>query len=732
MGRITSLMLLAIFVTLSSVHCAQLSVNFVLEDSTAVSDTVPRGAFATLELKEKYRGTMQKSLPEVKAEEKEGCVTMELFGLPDKAAYTRFKSLWSTDSAPGTEESEESSAAPSYLMYYVTAAYEWFKSLWSNAPSIDSMDITAKEFLEFMFAASYLDIQGEYAERFAQNMAKYGLLGAHSADIVSSEVFSNYDLPQKTLWDFLHAFLRQAEFEYRLVHPSTGQIMLRIEKADAWPKQIDEEYTGPSQTTRMRTVLHTELGPALSQEKERNEAVLAWLLQNIGGSSVDIQYYINLSSEGTIALTQAIKQFTKGNEQGARVYVEGLTLKIENDSFILHSVLQLVPGLSRLEFANTLGTPSREAPSSLISDISLCTSLKALTITNYILKSAEVGSIADSHPNIEQLSIWCKPLEETAMDSLKKCTRLERLKISGWYHSSTTLQALVKHLPLLKELSIGCNILEPVAAEAFQACTKLEILKMWGVYQPSTVVQALLTHIPFLKELSIECDVLEPAAAEAFQACTKLEILKMWGEDQPSTVVQALLTHIPFLKELSIECNVLEPVAAEAFQACTKLEILKINGELQPSPAIQALLTHIPFLKELSIKCDVLEPAAAEAFQACTKLEKLNMMGLRQPSATVQAIVTHLPSLKELNLGIDSADFALADALRNCSNLRTLNLTVENYTPGFLARYLKAPLPRLTSLKLRNNDINHWYSEEDKRAVKKAQELEMSISAYPF
>ncbi|KAI5188732.1 hypothetical protein NECID01_0345, partial [Nematocida sp. AWRm77] len=611
MGRIASLMLLGIFVALSSVHCAQLSAKFILGDGTALTDEIPRGAFKTLKNQDKHRETMQKPLSEAKAQENAGCVTLELRELPDKEAYARFKSLW------------------------------------SNEPSIDSMEITAEEFLEFMFAASYLDIQGEYAERFAENMVKYGLLGAHSADIVSSEAFSNYDLPQKTFRDLLYAFLDQIDFEYRFMHPSTGEIVLLIESTSTDPKNIknikniNKEYTGLFQETKKRTVLYTELGPALSQEKKRNEDVLAWLLLNIGGSSVDIQYTTDIGSSEDIAdLTQVIEQFTKESEKGARVHVEGLTLiaNFRNSSFALHPALQLVPGLSRLELSiNYECSTSKAALSSLISEISSCTSLKALEIIGYILESAEVTRLAESIPNIKQLSLSCKDLEDAAIDSLKKCARLERLKIDGWYHSSTTVQALVMHLPLLRELSINCQSLESAAAEAFQACTRLENLNMWGMGQPSTVVQALLTHIPLLKELSIGCNVLESEAAKSFQACTKLEKLKMIGWCQPSPAIQALLTSLPSLKELTIECDVLEPATAEAFQACTKLEILKMWGEEQPSTAVQALLTRIPLLKHLRI-------------------------------------------------GIGSADFALADVLQKCPNLHFLELSALQYTPGFLAR----------------------------------------------
>ncbi|KAI5145286.1 hypothetical protein NEPAR04_2395, partial [Nematocida parisii] len=603
-------------------------------------------------------------------------------------------------------------------------AYACFKSLWSNAAPLDSMGITVEDFQDFVLAASYLDIQGEYAERFAENMVKYGLLGAHSADIVSSKDLSNYDLPQNTLWDFLHAFLRQTGFAYSLTHPSARQSVLRIERADAWTKKINEEYTGPSQTTRMRTVLYSELGPTGSQEKRRNEAVLSWLLQNMGDSSVDIQYTIEVFSDNTTDLSQTIQNLNKENEKGARVYVEGLILKIEYGSFIQHPSPQHALDLSRPELSIDRDYPtSKAAPFSLISTLSSCTSLKALTIThyNYILESAEVSILADSLPNIEQLSIWCKPLERTTVESLKKCVQLEKLEIDGWWQPNTTVQALLTQLPLLRELNINCQFLEPAAVEAFQACTKLERLKMHGLLQPSTAVQAIVTHLPSLRELSIWCNPLDLTAAEAFQGCTKLEKLEMEGDRQPSATVQALLTQLPLLRELSINCQFLEPAAVEAFQACAQLERLNMWGIGQPSTVVQAIVTHLPSLRELSIGCNPLYLAAAEAFQACTKLEKLRINSVpNHQSTTVQALVTHLPSLKYLRIGTYTADFALAAALRKCPNLHSLELTALQYTPGFLAHYLQAPRPRLKSLTLHNHDENHRSSEEDNRAAESA------------
>ncbi|KAI5190907.1 hypothetical protein NECID01_1202 [Nematocida sp. AWRm77] len=663
MGRITSLML-AIFVALVSVHCTQLSTNFILGDGTKVSDEIPREAFEILELQDKYKGAMQKSLhgSEAQEKEKEDGVTMFLRELPNKAAYARFKSLWNNEE-------------PSYLMYYITAPYEWFKSLWSNTPSIYSMEITAEEFQNFVLAANYLNIQGEYAKHFGENMAKRGLHGTHSADIVASEDLYNYDLSYDIFRGLLYAFLRQAGFKHRVVHSSTEQTVLLIESTNEDPKKINKEYTGSSQTARMRTVLYTELGPAGTEERERNEAVLVWLLSNIGGSSVDIQYPTCITSEAITNFSQTIQKFTKENKKGARVYVEGLSLYVEyEDNISLIPAFQLVPALSRLELYIIFSYLSDIERFSLVSSITSCKSLKTLKITNPYLKSVEISMLVESLPNIEQLGLWCTPLKETAIDSLKKCVQLERLEIWGKSQLSTTVQTLVTHLLSLRELSIGCQSLTSAAAEAFQACIKLEKLKLFGRCLQNTVAQVLVTHLQSLRELTIVCEALTPAAAKAFQACTRLEKLDMLGVYQPSTAVEALVTRLQSLRELGIKCQSLTPAAAEAFQACTRLEKLVMNEELQPN------------------------------------------------TSCLVKLLEALPSLQYLKIKIDTTDLDLADALRNCSNLYSLWLSVDNYIPGFLAQYLHDPLPSLRSLKLYRPYGSIPCSEEDLKAVEEARQ----------
>ncbi|KAI5191500.1 hypothetical protein NECID01_1494 [Nematocida sp. AWRm77] len=606
------------FITFVTICICQIEVDLTLKNNRNIRVTVPKDAFQTIHQQgildsSDIEDSNSSSPKNTTAEEKDQPIPYPC-EFESETEYEQFRQLWDIDSPVPPAE--------------------------CNPLSQEQASHTADLFEKCLLTANYLNIQGEYAKRFFKNMVNYGLLGTHSADIMSSKVFSTYNMSRDTFWDLLQAFLRQIDFAYRMIIcPSAGPTVLSIEKINAQFKQIDKEYTGLSQTVRIHTVLYSRLGPALSPEKERNEEVFAWLLLNIGGSSVEIWYTIKDFSDDITDLSQTIKQFTKENKQGGCVYVEGLKLNIcgRKHSFSLHSALQHIPGLSRLGLFNTSADRSNTAPSSLISIITLCQSLKTLKIAGKRLENAEVSSLAESLPNIEKLSICCNRLEGTGIDSLKKCVQLEKLEI--------------------------------------------------------------------------------------------------WGKEQPSTAVQALDTHLPSLRELYIWCKSLDPAAAEAFKTCPKLEKLKINGcgfSYQSSAVLQTILIHLPSLKELSIRCNALTPAAAEAFQACTQLEKLEINGCGfsyQPNTVVQALLTHLSSLKHLKVGIYIADFALADALRNCPNLRSLELKVYQYMPGFLARYLEAPLPRLPVLSLYNHDENHTYSEEDKRAVKKARAKRICILA---
>ncbi|KAI5192940.1 hypothetical protein NECID01_2139 [Nematocida sp. AWRm77] len=664
--------------------------------------------------------------------------------------------------------------------FEVESEYEQFRNLWDiDSPGAiqEQRSLTADLFEKCLATADYLGIQGEYAIRFAENMVKYGLLGTHSADIVSTVVFSDCDLAYNTFWDLFYAFLGQIEFEYKITHPNEGYTVLEIENINLQFKHIDKEYTGPSQTTRMRTVLYSSLGPEGSSEKERNEAVFVWLLLNTGGSSVDVQYLTNLSSEDTSEVTQTIEVFTKKNEKGRCVYVEGLNLgaNYRNNSFLTLS-LQRVPDLSRLRlFITTCYNSPYTDLSSLFDCISSCKSLKSLELSGKMLESVEIVSLVECFPHIEQLKFSCEILKGAAIDSLKKCTQIQKLEMYGKPQPSAVVQALASHLPALKNLMIRCQPLDLVAAKSFEACKNLEKLYMHGKNQPSAVMQELVSHLSSLKYMSINCKVLGLVATKSFEVCTQLEILEIGGEVQPSAAVQNLVSCIPSLKELKITCKVLELVAAKSFKLCTRLEKLEMCGEKQPSVSVQELVRHLPSIKDMNIKSQALELAAAESFEICTRLEKLEIYGEQHTCATLQALVSHIPSLKyltivcqpldpqasdsfkicknleklsifgtgsvsflirileilpslqDLKIEIDSADLAFADTLRKFSNLRHLDLAVREYTPGALAHYLQDPLPKLKCLKVFSRDINNKYSEEDNKAVEGARIKGMSI-----
>ncbi|KAI5190906.1 hypothetical protein NECID01_1201 [Nematocida sp. AWRm77] len=570
MKKIKAILLL---ITFATVRTSQVEVDLTLRNNTRIRTTVPEKAFQKIYdqriLDLPHTDNSPSSSKKALAEDNARVATCKF---ENESEYIRFRKLWDIDSPASIQE---------------------------------QTPLTTDLFEKCLLTANFLDIQGEYAKRFAENMVNYGLLGRHSADIIASNMFSNYDLSYDTFWSLLYAFLNQLGFKYRVSHPSAGQTMLGIESDYIWGKKINKEYTGPSQTARMHTVLYSRLGLTESPETERNEAVLGWLLLNIGGSSVDIQYSMEITSEGITNFSQTIQKFTKENKKGARVYVEGLSLYVEyEDSISLVPALQLAPDLSRLElyihpFSYTI---SDATLCSLFSSISLCKSLQSLRITGVILESVLVSSLVETLSTIEHLTLWCKSLEGVAIDNLKKCTRLESLDLWGESHSSTAVQALVTHLLSLKKLYIKCEALDLASAESFEKCKNLEELQIWGSHQPNTVLQALVSRLPSLKELRAMCNVLDFVTTESFEACKTLEKLTLIGRYQPSAVVQALVHQLPSLKELKIEIDTSDLDLADALRKCFNLRSLNLTvWQYTPGFIAHYLQDSLPDLEYLSL-----------------------------------------------------------------------------------------------------------------------------------
>ncbi|KAI5192272.1 hypothetical protein NECID01_1866 [Nematocida sp. AWRm77] len=716
----------------------------------STTTSIPKGAFAAIDKQEKECRSFLEMKDLASSAPKEAC-EITLSHIRTWEEYEYFNAFWKTDlvSLPAED---------------------------GKAPSLYQKGLTQDLFVAFLLTADRLGIQGMHARFFITNMVRYGLLGKYSKDITDND--NSQDLEHNTSHDIfklmLQDFLKQTGFACRsIIHPSTGQTTLLMEKAGTCHRKISSEYKGLPQTARMRTVLYSRLSPRKLQEKERNEAVLGWLLLNMGGSSVDIQYPIQVVSEDISELKSTIQSFTKENKKGACVYVEGLAFTVKyNTKTSLIPALLLVPGLFCLDLSmSPVCCASSKVASSLIRSITLCKSLKVLKIREEVLESALIMNMVESLPSIEQLCLFCTPLENTVIDSLVKLTCLESLDVLGALQPSAVVQRIVKHLPLLKRLGIKCKALDLITVGSFKACKRLESLDLFGEPQPNAAVQALVKHISSIKDLRIECKALDHITAGSFEECTRLETLTIFGEHQPSAVVEELPKRVPLLKELAVVCQSLEHAAAECFKAYSCLEKLEMSGEEQPSAIVHALLRNLPFIKELRIECDVLNSRAAKSFEGCKNLETLEMAGKRQPSSAVTALVKHLPSIKALNLNfdargttntkffkgckrletlrifgngsasflaelltalpslqhlrieIDLADFFLADELRKYPNLYSLKLTTRRYTPGFIARYLKVPLPNLMFFEMRSYDKKNLNSEEDNSAVKKATDL---------
>ncbi|KAI5190770.1 hypothetical protein NECID01_1137 [Nematocida sp. AWRm77] len=635
--------------------CSAIKVNFKLgSKKEELVCKVPKGMFKLVDKQELYNDFFADP-NETSSDLEEDCdISLSYINTPEE--YEHFKTFWETDLTPLSAKEDEA------LSQY-------------------RRDLSQDLFDRFLFTANHLSLQGENTRCFTTNMVQYGLRGKHSKDITDNSMCQNIELPYSTFWSLLYAFLDQTGFEYKsVIYSSIRKNILEIENASVHSKKIDEEYTELPQAIGMRTVLHTPLGPALFQEKERNEAVLVWLLLNMGGSSVDIQYPIQAVFEDISELKSAIERFTKESKKGTCVDVEGLTLLVDyRNNFSLLPFLQLAPGLSCLDLSIISPSFSNAETSSLISDVTSCKDLKTLKVTGRDLESEVIRRLIERFPNIEQLSFSCQSLEAAAIDSLKKCTRLERLCLHG-------------------------------------------------EYQTSAVVQAVLRNHPLLTELSINCQALDFAAAKSFQALKQLEKLKIFGEDQPSVIVQEILRHLSSVNELLIKCQALEPVGAESLKACAQLEKLVVSGENQPSAAVQALVTYLPYIKSLTIMAVSLGTVEAESFETCRRLERLVIFANEGGTSFLIKLLEVLPYLYDVKIKIDTADFPLADALWKNSNLRSLELIVCKYTPGFINHYyLKSRFPKLNHLKLCNLDKTNSYSKEDYQAVKKMTALGICV-----
>ncbi|KAI5191158.1 hypothetical protein NECID01_1327 [Nematocida sp. AWRm77] len=506
-----------------------ITVKFKLGDKEPVlTSIIPRGAFGIIDAQEKYLlfiGKRNQRCPCSNSEE-ERQIPLPL--IHTQQEYEYFKAFWEGDL------SEDSTKTKTPLLRRIKG-------------------LKLSLFDSFLITADQLDIQGEYAQFFAANMVRYGLLGKCSKYITSKSQYQPNEMSYRIVLSMLSSFLGQIGLKAKtIVHSDAKKKMLLIEKANVWRKKTNEEYTKQPQKESIRAVLYSELGPTGSKEKKRNETVFGWLLSNMGGFSVDIQYSIDITSKETTELTQTVRNLTKKDEKDRRAYVEGLTLSIEfpNNASLLPA-FQNILDISRLKMIIYSPYASDEVLDSLFSSFSRFESLKDLEIGGQVLNSALFSPLVKNIPIVKRLSFSCRILEGKAIDDIKYLSHLEILEMDGVNQPKAVVQALVRHALAFKELTIKSQALDSTIAKSFQACKNLEKLEIYGENQPSAVVQALVEHTLTLKDLIIRCHALDFTAANSFQACKNLEKLEIYGEGSVSFLVK-LLEILPSLQNLRI------------------------------------------------------------------------------------------------------------------------------------------------------------------------------------
>ncbi|KAI5191492.1 hypothetical protein NECID01_1486 [Nematocida sp. AWRm77] len=540
---------------IAAVHCVHISITFKLLDGSEIQREIPEGMSKTIDRQKAYRPVPSDTKSDVeKAMEAPANNSLTLEYLDNVPEFEHLEAMWMSDLSKASSKEHQK-------------------------------DLSLDQFMCFLLTTDYLDIQGKYTKHFATNMVKYGLLGAHSADILASALDSHISLPYSAFWQMLLAFLEQARFQTHIVsHPSNDKSTLFIGSPTQDSSRLKEKYTAMPQPEKVRIVLYSKLG--IEEHVHRtNEKVLGWILTNLKHTTVDIRYdvFISSGSDGHSAPPiQHIFQESKKLEESDSAYIEGIKLSLNYFSAwnSLPCLSQIFSRLSFLEIANQTGGSAEEGQivSMMSRNASLWKNLKMLKITGQSFTASSLCSFLEILPSLESLSLLCRKLDPGFEASFSKCPNLVYLSMGGKKQQSIVLENLIKNTPGLKNLEIQCEILEDSAADKFAQCPQMEKLQILGKSQRSTFLQKLLQSTPGLKKLTVMCNPLQASVAESFKNCLQLTVLYIYSPPQENSFTHSLLLHVPHIQELCITVNNIDLNLARALRACQALQYIELSG----------------------------------------------------------------------------------------------------------------------------------------------------------
>jgi hypothetical protein len=458
------------------------------------------------------------------------------------------------------------------------------KELWEQETSDGLPDISANKFFPFLKAADFLGIRGDAYRRFTRNMARKGLLGTYSQDILAcmDEVLRGREI----YWDLFLAFAAGLECEVQfsdqaVILCSTGSRYGAILETKPEIK-INELRIAPDVFSRNKNVgTHTphffarffqRLGlHKLSRSKNAGTHIahsFVWFLWHLDSHELNLSG-CKMDENDVDALSQAL---SKAGDVGLQA------MNISECSMPPGSLAIILPHLEDLTKLNAEGNSLNEADRDALAE---CTKLIELNASSCFKDSP--GNLAAILPHLEDLTkLYAEKnsLNEEDCGALAKCTLLTELGIRYCFERSPgSIARILPHLNDLTKLDASHNSLNEADCGALAASTLLTELDVTNCFEdsPGNIARILL-HLKYLTKLDASWNILNEADCDALAASTlltELNIRSCFG-GSPGSIAR-ILPHLEYLTKLYNSWNSLNEADREAIRAAKERGI-EVHG----------------------------------------------------------------------------------------------------------------------------------------------------------
>jgi hypothetical protein len=456
------------------------------------------------------------------------------------------------------------------------------KEFWKQETSDGLSDIDANELHSFLQAAIFLGIRGDACKRFTRNMARIGLLGTHSQNILGR--MSEYLLRGKEMcWELLLAFAAELECEVQV----SGQTAVLCP-------------TGPRYGTVLKTKPEIDANElrVVPDVFGRNKNVgthmaysLVWFLWHLDLHELNLRD-CKMNKNDVDALSQALFR------------AEDLGLQAMNVRECYMSSGSLAAILPYLKYLTKLYAAWNNLNEADCGAFAACTLLTELDIGYCFMAPGSIAKILPHLKNLTKLYANDNRLNEADRDALAACTLLTELNIKYCFENSPgSITRILPYLKDLTKLDAYGNRLNEADCGAFAACTLLTELNIRLCFENSPgYLATVLPHLKNLTKLDAGGNSLNNADCRAFATCTLLTELNIRGcfEDSPGYLA-IILPHLKNLTKLRAHDNDLNEEDCRALTGCTLLTELNIEYCFGDSPgSIAKILSYLENLTELN------------------------------------------------------------------------------------------------------------------------------------